>query len=133
MKNFTKFTGKHLCRSLFSKKVPGYLQNSLTEKTTQEVYFIGFSLLGGRGGDPSPPPIAKNLLIPLPSRKNSPPPNFCLPPLHQRFIPPLNNNFLNGENHSHHPIKKFPQQHLPSHCTGGKGFSPYPLNLFGKL
>ena len=124
MKNFTKFTGKYLCRSLFSKKVTGYLQNFLTEKTIWEVYFIGFSLLGG-GGNSSLPPIAKNLLIPLPTRKNPPPPPKVHPTTKYQFsersesLPP--------------PNKKFPQQNLPSHCTGGKGFFPYPLNLFGKL
>ena len=127
MKNFTKFTGKHLCRSLFSKKVTGYLQNSLTEKTIWEVYFIGFSLLGG-GGNSSPPPIAKNLLIPLPTRKNPPPPSTksLSPPLHQRFIPPLNINFLNGQNHSHHPIKNSPSKIYHPTALGGKDFSLTP-------
>ena len=52
-------------------------------------------------------------------------------------ILPINNNLLNGQNHSssdsHHLLKKFPQQNSLSHCTEGKGFSPYPLKLFGKL
>ena len=73
---------------------------------------------------------------PLHQKKSlPPPPNFCAPPptttTKGSFPPPLNNNFLNGQNHplsdSHPPIKK------STHCTVGKGFSPYTLKLFGKL
>ena len=76
---------------------------------------------GGMGGVPS---TSKKFGYSSHTRKNPPPPKFL-------SLPPLNNNFLNGQNHSlsgsHHPIKKSP------HCTGRKGFSPYPFKLFGKF
>ena len=61
------------------------------------------------------PPLAENLLIlPPPNQIFVPtPPNP--PQTKGSFPPPLNNNFLNGQNYSssdfHHPIKKSP------HCT----------------
>ena len=71
----------------------------------------GFPLLGDMGG--SPLPLAQNLLIPppLPTPGKIPLP----PPPAKGSFPPINNNFLNGQNYfssdSHHPIKKSP------HCT----------------
>ena len=112
----------HLMISLFT-----FLKECLTP---------GFSLLGVDGGGESPPHKPKICSFP-PTRKYSPPvdsipTNFCPPsPPTKGSFPPLDNNFLNSQNHSssdsHHPIKKSP------YCTGGKEISPYPLKLFGKL
>ena len=88
----------------------------------------GFPYWGGGWGES--PPLAKNLVIP-PTPGKIPPQKIFVPPPTKHSFPPLNNNFLNGQNHSlsgsHHPIKKSP------HCTGRKGFSPYPFKLFGKF
>ena len=79
---------------------------------------------------PPPPPLGK---IPPPTKFLSPPPS---PKVHS---PPLNNNFLNGQNYSlsdsHHPIKESP--HCSAlHCTALHYTalqSPCPLKLFRKL
>ena len=103
----------------------------------QKTFYVtkqGFPYWGDGGGRGATPPTSRKFAHSSPTRKNPP---------HQRFIPsstphpppppppPLNNNFLNSHNHSlsysHCPIKKSP------HCTSEKGFSPYPLKLFGKL
>ena len=81
----------------------------------------GFPYWGRWGDGGESPPNSRKFAHSLPS--SLAPPNFCHPPTKGSFLP-LNNNFLNGPNHSssdsHHPIKKSPQQNLLSHCTGEK-------------
>ena len=38
LRNFTKFTGKHLCQSLFFNKVAGLACNFLKKKTLPQVF-----------------------------------------------------------------------------------------------
>ena len=72
---------------------------------------------------PESSPLEKKLLIPPPPHQEKFPPvgsphQFFVPPFTKGSFPPLDNNFLNGQNHSssdsHHPIKKSPKQNLSS-------------------
>ena len=129
-------------KTLPRKCWPQYLGN-YSNNTDQ-----GLPYCGEDGGSGRSPPISQKLAHPShPPGKIPliPPPHLPLGRLpNQIFVlptkgsfPPLNNNFLNSQSRSssdsRHPIKKSPQQNSSSHCTGGKGFSPYPLKLFGKL
>ena len=42
LRNFTKFTGKHLCQSLFFNKVAGSACNSIKKETLPQVFFCEF-------------------------------------------------------------------------------------------
>ena len=43
LRNFTKFTGKHLCHSLFFNKVAGSACNFIKKETLAQVFFCEFS------------------------------------------------------------------------------------------